>query len=99
MLLFLVGGVAVDALHRLPVIALGDKVDRLTQQVAGLVIHKLAGEVENKLSVGAGILHVVVGEDGVFSIVIVFVALLCCNLLGQFRKAQLDKGFGYFQWA
>ena len=80
-------------------IAFGDKVDRLTQQVAGLVIHKLAGEVENQLSVRAGILHSVVGEDRAPAVVVVFVALLRCGLLGQFRKAQLDKGFGYFQWA
>jgi len=38
-------------LYVIPIIAFGDKVDRLTQQVAGLVIHKLAGKVEYQLSV------------------------------------------------
>ena len=61
------GGIVVDALHRLPKIDFGDKVDRLTQQVAGLVIHKLTGEVENQLSVRIGILHGVVVEDSVFT--------------------------------
>lgn len=85
------GGIVVDALHRLPKIDFGDKVDRLTQQVAGLIIHKHSGDVENKLSVRAGILHSVVGNDCVLAVVVVFVALLRCTLLLQLIQTLPDE--------
>ncbi|AFV05398.1 hypothetical protein DCF50_p1392 [Dehalobacter sp. CF] len=73
--------VPVNADNNILVITFGYKINRLSEEVACFIIYKLAREVKYQLAVTSAVLHIIILEYTVISLIIIFIFLLDAGVI------------------